>query len=300
MNHNYVLFVSQKELVRAQHKFKDLPEINVEYFKGIIGAKDPRYITYYNDYYKGNKQGRMFLKPGEFGHVLSFLNILNDAKEKGYEYITVYEPDIYFCNGYCEKLTELMATIKEWDILYLGSMQGFYFGQSTWEKVALNTGTNYYKCHKSLGTFAIAIRSSMYEPIIEALGKYNEPTDVCLVTLQDKYNCFVAYPNLVCSDVSSSGTNQLQRPKNHVEYMQKYRWNPADYVFTDVFIVPSTCTGKIVITLNSKLPGSSITVRGDQTLTVKEIVDPPETVTVNIGSGQYYVECRRCFLNGIK
>lgn len=291
MDHTYILYISQKELIRVKSKINDMLD-QVEYFQGVIGCKDPTYKQYYDNYYK-QQQTRQFLKPGEYGHIKSFLNILKDAKKNGYETITVFEPDIYFCKEYSSKVTQLHEKLDpNWSLLYLGSMQGFYYGKGTWQNIKIEDG--YYRCFKSLGTFAVSIRNTVFDLIISELERFNAPTDVCLITVQEKYNCYVAYPNLVCSDVSCSGTNKLQPHKNQVEYMDRYRWRDQ-YIFTDTFIVPEN-TKRIILSINSKLVDSSITVKREGEI-IKTINDPMGIVTIDIGPGTHYIVCDRCFLN---
>jgi GR25 family glycosyltransferase involved in LPS biosynthesis len=225
--------------------------------------------------------------PGEYGHIRSFIAIITDAKKNKYKTIRIFEPDVYLCHNFNEKFDIVLTKLPEWKLFYIGSMQGYYYGSPTWSNVVIKEGVPFYSCYKTLGTFGICIDCSIFDEIIVELEKLEFPTDVVLCSFQEKYPCFTAYPNLVCSDVSSSGT-ALQTAKNQVEYMEKYRWKD-EYIFKDIRVI----TGKKTFTVNSKLPGSSIVLYSANKI-IRTINDPQTSVVIDY-PGEVHIEFNRCF-----
>ena len=246
-DHIYVLYIDQLELDKIHDK---LQGVVVEYYTGVDGRKD---LDRYNKYVQSakNREYQKILNPGSYGHLLSFINILRDARKHKYQNILILEPDIYFCKDFSNKLTSFMNNIKNYKLLYLGASQYKYYNENTWDKVKLEND-NYYITYKTLGTFSIAINSSMYDKIINNLLEIKSPTDVCLVEIQQEYpnDCYVAYPNLICCDLTKSKTGVT---RNQLEFNKLLRWDILSYDFQDVHIYQTEFKSwyEISITVNS-------------------------------------------------
>jgi GR25 family glycosyltransferase involved in LPS biosynthesis len=226
-DHIYVLYIDQDELDRIQAK---LIGVKVEYYMGVDGRKE---LDRYNKYVQNakNREDEKILNPGSYGHILSFTNILRDARKHKYQNILILEPDIYFCRDFTNKLDDLMNSIKHYKLLYLGASQYKYYNEHTWNNI--KEKDNYYLAYKTLGTFSIAIDSSMYDIIIKNLLEIKAPTDVCLVNIQEEYpnDCLVSYPNIICCDITKSKTGVT---RNQLEFNKLLRWDLIKYDFTDI------------------------------------------------------------------
>ena len=146
--------------------------------------------------------------------LLSHLEIIKDAKEKGYGRILIFEDDVIFSKSFKSDISNIESF--NWKLLYLGA------SQFNWD--GIEVVNNYYKCRNTLGTFAYAVDSSIYDYIIEELSKRESSIDNILTKVQRKHkkNSFVVYPNIVISDVSNS---DIRSSKDEDDYAKVVRWD---------------------------------------------------------------------------
>jgi GR25 family glycosyltransferase involved in LPS biosynthesis len=146
--------------------------------------------------------------------LLSHLEIIKNAKENGYARILIFEDDVIFSKSFKEDISNIES--YDWKLLYLGA------SQFNWENIEISN--NHYKCRKTLGTFAYAIDSSIYDDIIDGLEKREKSIDNMLSDIQRKYkkSSFVVYPNIVISDVSDS---DIRKSKDKIDYAKAVRWD---------------------------------------------------------------------------
>lgn len=251
----YVLYIDNDELEKITPKLKKR-SLNVQFFEGVNGYKImDRYNIYarnFGIFHKDNKDARL-LNHGSFGHILSFINILKDARAKQYKKILILEPDIYFADNFdnlCKKYLEM-----DYNMLYFGASQNMFYKEETWDYIdnhyqnELKQG--YYYAHNTLGTFALAINSNMYSDCIDNLIKMEAPTDVSFIKLQNKYRdkCIVCYPNIICCDVTHSKTSMT---KKQVDSMKSLRW-VLKYDFDDYVTLKTemNCYYELEIDINS-------------------------------------------------
>jgi len=235
--------VYENELVNITHKLNHYG-IKFEPFKGTIGIN--------NELHKKYK-----LTPGSFGHVCSFISILQDAIKNNYETILVLEPDIYFCTNF----DKYFAPIKDFKLYYLGGSQYKFYKEETWPQI--NILDNYYHPYKTLGTFALGMHKSIYQEIIDNLLKYEEPTDVALIKLQDKYNkeCYVAYPNVICCDTVNSTTSKRPIIISQLATMKNYRWT-RQYDIFNVYNINTSGSKILEIDINGQIGEYKIVING--------------------------------------
>jgi len=150
--------------------------------------------------------------------LLSHLEIIKDAKLNNYKRILIFEDDIIISNRFLKDVSKIKKT--EWKLLYLGA------SQFLWGGVEIKDG--YYNCNRTLGTFAYAVDSSIYDDLIYTFEKRSKSVDNLLSTIQSKYKnqCITLYPNIVISDVSES---EIRESKNLEEYSKIMRWDIKDF-----------------------------------------------------------------------
>lgn len=260
----YVLYIDNDELNKITPKLKKR-NITVQLFEGVNGYKMmDRYNSYvknYNNIIKNDPNIKL-LNNGSFGHILSFINILKDARTKNYKKILILEPDIYFSNDFDKQCAKYLT--MDYNILYFGASQNMYYREETWEHIDKNYQNElkkgYYYAYNTLGTFAISINSVMFNDCIDSLIKMEAPTDVSFIKLQNKYKqkCIVCYPNIVCCDLTHSKTSVT---KNQVGSMDKLRWS-IKYNFEDDVTVKTEidCWYEISMDINSYLPNFTIKI----------------------------------------
>lgn len=232
----YVLYIDDKELTTIKSKLEK-KNIIVQYFKGFNGhlEKDiyEAYVQQFNLLFPGEKS----LNCGSFGHTMSFLNILNDAKVNNYNKILILEPDIYFCKDFDILCDRYLGSkyLRDSKLIYFGASQNKFYTNKTWDYIdneyTKELEDGYYYSHYTLGTFAISIDHSVYGECIELFKEKKVPTDVSLLKLHSAYpkDCFVIYPNIICCDVTTSKTSNK---KNQIETIRDLRWT-LDYEFDD-------------------------------------------------------------------
>jgi len=149
----------------------------------------------------------------------SHIEIIKQAKEKNYEKILIFEDDVILS----DKFSHVIKKIKklDWNFIYLGA------SQFEWDKIELKNG--YYKSNNTLGTFAYAIKSELYDYLIELFESTNLSIDNTLSIFQQNsiFKCLTIYPNIVISNVSNS---DIRDSKNLDEYSEKMKWNLGDFV----------------------------------------------------------------------
>lgn len=236
-------------------------DIQVQYFEGINGKDYDSGYDVYNENYK--KYSPTPLSPGSYGHLLSFRKIIRDAMMKKYKKILILESDIYFCENFFDNVAKYLEL--DYKLLYLGASQNMFYTEPTWEYIEERNpdmdNNGYYQAYKTLGTFAIAIDSSIFGECEEQFQKLECPTDVCLTKIQDKYRsqCYVTYPNLICCNIVKSSTSHVRNRRVQLEFMENNRWL-REYDFNDIFLLRGI-EGKeydLVLEINSYIKNDDV------------------------------------------
>ena len=157
----------------------------------------------------------------EIACILSHIEIIKDAKKNGYNRILIFEDDCLISSNIHERIQKIRE-ISEWKLLYLGS------SQYNWNVEKIGDSLFYSK--DSLGTFAYAVDSSIYDEIIEHFSNFKTTVDNMLTEIQSKYykKCYTFFPNIVIADVSDS---DIRGMRNNEKHSVRMRWNLLnDYV----------------------------------------------------------------------
>jgi GR25 family glycosyltransferase involved in LPS biosynthesis len=157
----------------------------------------------------------------EVACILSHIEIIKDAKINEYNRILILEDDVLISNEINNHIQKI-SDIEDWKLLYLGS------SQYNWNIEKYSDDFFYSK--DSLGTFAYAIDSSIYEEMIESLSNFETTLDNSISKIQLKYykKCYTFFPNICIADVSDSDIRESRDNKTHSVRM---KWNLLkDYV----------------------------------------------------------------------
>lgn len=201
----------------ALEKFK-------EYQKRELGD-----LERYPEYGEREKQkGLAFIdSAGAMGYIYTYLNILKDAKEKGYKRFLILEDDIILSNSFENEFKNFIQNIdNNWKILQLGATQ---YG---WDGISLKTAEEkgfYLPIYNTdddytYGSFAIAIDYTIIDELIEAQSAFEASFDFLpMAELYQRYSgkCFIAYPNIIIPDVSDSS---IRKPKPQYTEAKKRKW----------------------------------------------------------------------------
>jgi GR25 family glycosyltransferase involved in LPS biosynthesis len=188
----------------------DKLDIKVERFSAIDGddIKDDEYN------FSNFKQGYgMIENKYALGCLRSHIEIIKDAKSKGYKRILIFEDDVLI-NSDIKIHFQKIRNIDNWKLLYLGA------SQYNWD---IDFIEDFYYSRKTLGCFAYAIDESMYDEILET-NKEELSIDNLLLILQSKYykQCYTFYPNICIADVSES---TIRAERDQDSHSKRMKWN---------------------------------------------------------------------------
>jgi len=137
---------------------------------------------------------------GAIGCLESHLQIIKNAKENKYNNILILEDDVIFddnIEGIFENYYKQLD--KNWDILYLSGNHNQHEGN------LLNmVSDNIIKCYLTYTTHSYAVKSSIYDIIIDKLSNAVNPVDVEYTKIQKISNCYAFYPGISSQRVGYS------------------------------------------------------------------------------------------------
>jgi GR25 family glycosyltransferase involved in LPS biosynthesis len=150
------------------------------------------------------------LANGELGILKTHIELIKDAKEKGYKNILILEDDVEFTENLNEKFSSVINQIpNNWIMLYLGANHvGGVFQLSE----------NICQVIHSYAIHAFAINSELFDLIINGLPKYKKPVDVFYAELQPLFPSYVIRPHLAWQRVSFS---DIQGGVMNYEFLKK-------------------------------------------------------------------------------
>ncbi len=132
------------------------------------------------------------LNAGELGIILSNIEILKDAKSKGYKTIAIIEDDISFNSKELANIDDYFSALpKDWHTLALSQnhnshVLGVDHPQLINDKVV--------RTHTSYAAHFMGIKESMYDVVIKLIGELNKPIDVYYAQLSQQYPCYCFVP----------------------------------------------------------------------------------------------------------
>ena len=166
---------------------KQLDDLGIEYYR--FAAHDAKELS---------------IKPyvaGTWSHTTvwsRYRQIYGDIK------VLVLEDDALFCEDFNEKFAEAIKTLPEdWDVLYLGALLDKHTGKveqvnDHWARQVVSTGAQAY-----------CINPKNVETFYEEIKYKNWFIDVEMRVLGEKYNAYIAQPNLVTQFPSYSDLREM-------------------------------------------------------------------------------------------
>jgi len=102
------------------------------------------------------------LSPGEYGCLISHLNIINDAVINNYDKILIFEDDIELHNDFSKIAEDFMKEVPDnWDMLY--------FGANTARNQNIKVSNRVNMASSLLTTHAYAIKSTVFHYLIDKI-----------------------------------------------------------------------------------------------------------------------------------
>jgi GR25 family glycosyltransferase involved in LPS biosynthesis len=228
---------------KTNTQFKEL-NINVDRFLGIDGNNitDDEFNEISNRKISEVDSSKLGLIENKYalGCLMSHIEIIKEAKSAGYKRILIFEDDVILSDEFNERISQINKL--NWELLYLGA------SQFNWSGVKVNNG--FYKCSNTLGTFAYAINSNIYDDLLELFETKRKSIDNLLSEYQLKNKqSFVIYPNIAISDVSQS---DIRQSKSLDEYSKLMKWNLESFTFKPENFIPKE---KLKVLLVPDRPG---------------------------------------------
>jgi hypothetical protein len=128
------------------------------------------------------------LMAGEYGILSTHVELIKDAKNKGYKNILILEDDVEFIDNVNEYFSSFKEQIpNDWVMLYLS---GNHVGG------CLRITENVFKIFHSYAIHSFAIKSELFDLIINGLPKYKKAVDVFYAELQQLFPSYVIRPHL--------------------------------------------------------------------------------------------------------
>lgn len=150
-------------------------------------------------------EGKNNLLKGEIGCMMSHLEVIKDAKHKGYKKILVLEDDFEFVDNFNELFELKYKNLPyDWEFLYFG-------GNHVGGLIKINDD-----CAKTIHTFttnSYCIKEEMFDVILASTERLNKQIDVYYADLQKTFNSYVFRPHLA---FQKSGYSYIQ--EGEVDY----------------------------------------------------------------------------------
>lgn len=180
---------------------------------------------YHPNIYK--KRGN--LPAGAYGYLLSWGLVLHDALEHQYNKILILDDDVILCQDFNNRFNAWINTVDtKWKIILLGATQ----------HVALDSNQQnetYYRPKLTDGSFAVGLQSwkvmqDIYDCINSEQPSFLDSDILRSFYVNPKYanNCYVAYPNLIIADVTSS---DIRQQRDQQQLANKVGWDLTQYQY---------------------------------------------------------------------
>jgi len=143
--------------------------------------------------------------PGAYGCLLSHVEVVREARQRGLPSILIFEDDVVFDEDFEKKFGDHIQQLPaDWDMLFFGALH-----KDELIKVSDNIG----RITQSNSTYACVLRDTVYDAFIELNSRCDEVLDVNSLVLQQRFNCYCFLPHLAWVEVAYSDAQQ--KPVHH-------------------------------------------------------------------------------------
>jgi len=167
------------------------------------------------------------LSPGEYGYILTWKKIIETAKRRNYQRILCIDDDIWFHQNWQQLWSEFITKIrKDWTVIYLGASQhGAH--KIDWHNAERN---HWYHPKSTDGSFAVGLSRKAIEMLYRDFQNKQigtvDSTMLRKITANTHERSYVAYPNLVVADLTSS---DIRSSRDQAVMAQTFHWQMNDY-----------------------------------------------------------------------
>jgi len=173
----------RKRKDKLTHMLEQFKKIDLDSFKIIRGVDGEKL-----------KINDSNIKKGEVGCLRSHISILQDAIDRGYEKIAVFEDDIIFCDDFEKRFEYFSKNVPDdWEIMYLGVDLPPILTPVTMVKPMI------FRVWKSKGCFAMILnnKNGLFQNIIDISKNEEKTIDTYIENLFPKIKSYVFLPTFV-------------------------------------------------------------------------------------------------------
>ncbi len=231
MNNKLNYLGIKAEFVEAVDGYSPLPLLEYEIFASQpIGGKGSHPLEYH-------RKRKAIENAGAWGCLKSYLGMIEDAKNRGFQRILCLEDDAVFHRDFENRFQQAISVIPpDWKLLYLGATQRFWevpigLAYPDKSKIEFDPLAAYYLPKKTNGSFSIGLHASIFDLLIQEILKMNCAFDSGpLRAVSEAYPeaSIVLYPNLIIADVTDT---DIRGKRDQQALAEKVRWNLSDYDF---------------------------------------------------------------------
>lgn len=148
------------------------------------------------------------LNPGQVGAIYSHRGIVEYAKKNKFDDILILEDDVEFDENINEKFSNIFSEIPEdWDMLLFG---GNHVANNPWSNGKLfKISDHIYRVTHSLALHCYAVKSTIYDKIIDVLLRTDKTNDALVADIQKDINCYIIRPHLAWQRPSFSDLREM-------------------------------------------------------------------------------------------
>ena len=198
---NIFIINLQRRSDRREQMIKKLAEANIityEFIEALDGL-DPDIHNQFNQ--TSNTSTNPIVTVGHFACLLSHIKAIQLAKSRNYSNIMILEDDVYFCDGFLARLTNLM--VPQYDMIYLG-------GIISKKKLFLSEWA-FCNGYKIMGAYGYILSKSIYDIVLEKLEKLLEYVDLLYIKqIQPNYKVLLLN-DFIKTDLTSSDTSHKSK-----------------------------------------------------------------------------------------
>lgn len=159
--------------------FNELGFDDVERYEGIDG--ETLELT--------ESEKKSFLTAGHFGIMQTQINMISEAKEKGYKTILLLEDDVYFSDE-IHKLKEYMDAVPDdWDMIYFGGSHNHGIPPTKINDKIIKLG-------RTVQTQCVAIKNTVYDKILKIAEPRTRSIDAYYADLHPTINAYGFTPSM--------------------------------------------------------------------------------------------------------
>ena len=201
----------------------------VEIFDAI-NSYDNKYTKLYNDIIKN--MDHTFIKNnftrGAFGCLLSHKHIILKAKQENYKKILILEDDCILEKNFDNSSKIINKLNSNWDFVYLGKKQypdNLIVNKSERKIYNYFENENFTspKNNHLFSSHAWLIKNTIFDDLLNEYNKFNNPVDLAVHNLYNKYNFYVLKNDLFITYLHDSDI------QNNKEEYSLWNWNKNNY-----------------------------------------------------------------------